>query len=562
MSGRDQQSPIQDIKAAQEGASGLRVWLLLLLLIYGAGLTQTMSEPWVGMHDWNGAFFSQLARNLLRYPISVHHGMPIVAVGSEVPPVEERSTYATHPPGLVWLVAGAFAVFGESESVARMVPILSSLATLGLLVWVVFHAYGRGVAVVSGAIYGLMPMSVYFGRMVNHEPVCLLCMIAATAAWMQILNTGVSKKRVVAWTACTAALVAGVWVDWSVVLFAGVFCVHVVWTYFQKQIGKKVLLTVFGIVGLATASMMAFLVFAGLEGQWEDLVSIFLSRAGQSGGGPIRKDVTSPGGVGTYAVENLTWPVAVLATIGLAASVFSFFIRRNMQGPAGGSIGLGQTEQQPISRYAARAGLGLILITGVVWLLVFWRQYERHNYWMYYLGPAAAVFSARTVMALWERLSHINRSLGYAVAGLVVMTIMAVGYSGTQDYFDRISRSYPPEVVADWKTIHQRTTPHERVLLFRNPILVEERGGYRFRNLVPPQLAYYLDRSIDVEQDFFKVTTRRETHSVFVISKAEAVIHHEKLASLRQEFPEDPLRLLVVFELKRSMQTERRRSRP
>ena len=51
--------------------------IALLCGMYAYGLTRDINEPWVGWHDWNGAFFSQLARNFLRYPFDVHRGMPI-----------------------------------------------------------------------------------------------------------------------------------------------------------------------------------------------------------------------------------------------------------------------------------------------------------------------------------------------------------------------------------------------------------------------------------------------------------------------------------------------------
>src|SRR5690606_8462102 len=118
-------------------------------------------------------FFSQLARNFLRYPFDIHHGMPIVAAGEAVPPPDARSLYATHPPALVWLVAGVFQAFGATEWVARLVPITFSLAAFGLLLWLITTAWGPWTAAMAGLFYAVMPMSVYYGRMVDHEAVCL-----------------------------------------------------------------------------------------------------------------------------------------------------------------------------------------------------------------------------------------------------------------------------------------------------------------------------------------------------------------------------------------------------
>ena len=106
----------------------------IILILYAVIILRDIRDPWTGLHDWNGAFYSQLARNLLRYPFDMHHGMPVVAVGDALPQDGEWSFYPTHPPGLVWCIAVSFRIFGEHEWAARLVPILASLATLSLLI--------------------------------------------------------------------------------------------------------------------------------------------------------------------------------------------------------------------------------------------------------------------------------------------------------------------------------------------------------------------------------------------------------------------------------------------
>jgi|GEM_PF-1791798 len=536
------------------------VWLVLLLLVYSAGLTRNISAPWAGMHDWNGAFFSQLARNFHRYPMAVHHGMPIVAVGESVPPVEERSIYATHPPGLVWLVAGAFQVLGESEAVARLVPILASLGVLALLVWIVSRAYGSATAILAGLTYAVMPMPVYFGRMVDHEAVCLLTMVAAVAAWCVLADrTAARRKRAAALAAWMAAVGVGVWVDWSVVLFAGLFCGYVVVLAVRGHIERWLTASMILFSGAVVAGMIGFMVYAGLDGHWEDLLAIFLSRSTEKARLLGQGHALVANGAWGYTVGNLTWPVMVSSACGAMIVLGQWHSRRRKptvkQRPD--QVGDQITDQTPKRERrvlpgssTARHGLWLVLLTGVLWVAVFWRQYQLHNYWLFYLGPAAAVFSARAFVSLWRRLSLMGAVTAYGCVGVVLVLTVAAELRGTFAYFDQTSEELTL-LIADWRQVHEMTSPADRVVLYRDPIKVEQRGGYRFRNIVPPQLAYYLDRPLAVETDFARVGEGAERGAVYMLPKADAVIHGEALRVLRLRFREIPLTREVVFDLHR-----------
>ncbi|MFQ5429729.1 MAG: ArnT family glycosyltransferase [Phycisphaerae bacterium] len=518
--------------------------MLALLLLYGVGLTRDAFEPWVGMHDWNGAFFSQLARNLLRYPLSLHHGMPVVAVGATVPPPEEYSIYATHPPGLVWLVAAAFKFFGESESVARLVPIAASLGSLVLLVSLVERAVGRPAALLCGLIYALMPMSVYFGRMVNHEAVCLFSMLAGAATWAVAVDSAAApRRRAAAWLGWALALSFGIWVDWVVVLFVALSGVWGVVQFRRGRIGGRALAATLVIPAAATAGMVSFIVYEGLNGTWGDLAAIFSSRAGRAAGDVLERDAAAPGTVWTYVIENLTRPVALLAAIGAVA-----WVRRCRRGR------VAAPSAEDARGRAARAGLMLISMTGLLWLAIFWRQFERHNYWLFYLGPAAAILAADALIHLggWAATSVVRgagrRLLRLGAVGSVLLVTGGLELARTRDYFARTSR---PEIeVSTWRAIHERTKTGDRLLVYQDPVRTEQRGGYRFRNLVPPQWAYYLDRAFDVERDFARVIDRSDSHALFILPVRDAIARGEALAELRRRFHERLEGTRVVFDLR------------
>lgn len=509
--------------------------VLLVTAVYAAGLSRELTQPWVGMHDWNGAFFSQLARNLLRYPLSLHQGMPIVAVGESVPPPEERSIYATHPPGLTWLVAGAFAVLGEGEWVARLVPIAASLGTLWLLIWLIDRGIGRRTAVLAGLTYSVMPMSVYFGRMVDHEAICLFCMLAALCAWRFIRRRDLSARaRQGAWTLWVLSITCAIWVDWSGVLFACVFCGYAVIERRRGMVRGRTLAVVCAVVVIATAAMVTYLVEAGLAGSWADLIAIFNSRTTGSRGEPEWSGDAALSRQWTYTVENLTWPIAALFVIGL-------LLRSRV----------GRSKRPESSNYGGTEfdhGLGAVLVTALLWVCVLWRQYERHNYWLFYLGPAAAMHTAvaMTRLQIWidAAFGRGGRFALYASAGVVIV----FGLRGVDAYFERIW--YPSDAVTAWRRLHdEQSRAGDRVLMLVNPIRREQRGDYHFRNIVPPQFAYYLDRSFDVTPDLPAVR-EDSSYAVFVLPVADAVRLGGRLAPLQARFPNKQVGDQVIFTLK------------
>lgn len=510
---------------------------LLLTAIYGYGLTRDVSEPWHGVHDWNGAFFSQLARNFLRYPWSVHHGMPIVAAGAATPGPEDSSIYATHPPALVWLVAGSFRIFGESEWAARLVPIVFSLMTFVLFLWLAARAYDMWIAMLAGLFYAVMPMSVYFGRMVDHEAVCLFCMMAAAVGWMQLNRGGGTRAcRGIARYVWQAAIVASiwlcVWVDWSGVVFGGLL---VGWMGVQA-LRKKSDWTAFAVVGvgaaIAVVSMVCFIVYAGLEGRWSDLAAIFFSRAAE------HEDIAGAGIAGDWwrhIFNNLTWLLAILAIVGSSISVFGRRV-----------AGVGDSIE---ARSAARVGLNLVALAAIVWVGVFWKQFERHEYWMFYIGPAVAISGAIAILTLVDIAWRARARFSVVALFVVAMAAAAIEVDWRNWMFGRIHQ-VDPRMIDDWRAVREMTAPTDRVLLYHDPFRVERRGGYVFRNIVPPHMAWYMDRAMGVERDVGNLPIDARSYAVFVIDSRSAARLHERDQQVFRGLPANALVGQVVFDMR------------
>ena len=445
--------------------------LVLLLTAYAVGLCRQIDEPWIRIHDWNGAFYSQLARNALRYPFDIHHGMPLVAVGENAAP-QDRSIYATHPAGLVWVIAAAFKLFGENEFAARLAAIVASLLSLSLLFDLVRRWMGLPMALLAGFVYAIMPLNVFFGRMVNHEPFCMAAMLCALWCW-QALETPPTPRthRLSHLAGFALAVFFCAAIDWPGFLFAALFSLYAAYAWRRKRINGGLCAFVWATTTLACAAVTLHIVYAGLDGSWHSLWSIFTARTGSGA-----DDQIIVGNAWTHTIENASLVAIIFSLIGLTGLCFRRF--RNLV---------------PIDRLPAAM---VLLATGVLWVALFWRQYRIHNYWGFYLGPVLAILTAlgfSIVKMMTVRFGRI------ASDGLLVVSLLLVIVAG-QRHSDLFFNSIlcPPEYVSAWKRMHDRTPKGVIVQLPWNPIRAERFGEYIYRNITPPQMAWYLDRPFEV----------------------------------------------------------------
>ena len=130
-------------------------WLIILILL-ALILTDHLAKPFIGHHDWNGVFYSQIARNYLRF------GLLETKLGQLTGP---DSFYTHYPPLFPLTLAAAFKVFGISDLVSRLVPV--GLTIAGLLV---LYRISSSWVVIAVA---LTPMLRYFGQMPSQEPLII-----------------------------------------------------------------------------------------------------------------------------------------------------------------------------------------------------------------------------------------------------------------------------------------------------------------------------------------------------------------------------------------------------
>ena len=232
--------------------SSSKLWIFLFaaaLVFQATLLTRDIAGPWIDESDFNGACWSQSAHNTLRAGLWATKGVPSAFYFDPLP-IPADKYYTHHPAVLPLTLAGMFAVFGEHEWVARMLPVLFSLASTVLLFFLVKGCAGIRAAALSTTVFVTLPMELHYGRMVNFEPLELTWMFASLLA----LRRWEQTRAMVWWIAVLATFALMFWTAWLGYLFLLVLCLHYLITARQKNPRLALLF-----IGVSFASFLLFL---------------------------------------------------------------------------------------------------------------------------------------------------------------------------------------------------------------------------------------------------------------------------------------------------------------
>lgn len=166
-------------------------YAIFLILILGAVLLSiNVSKPFIGHHDFNSAFFSQIARNLTK--VNIASSKLGLVVGSGPLDQKHLSYYIDNVPLHPWLIALSFRLFGQGEFQARIISSLASLGSALFVYKITKELSSKSAAALAGLLYVTSPMFIYFGSNVFPEPLAIF--FSLTSFYFFIL--WLAKKRV------------------------------------------------------------------------------------------------------------------------------------------------------------------------------------------------------------------------------------------------------------------------------------------------------------------------------------------------------------------------------
>jgi hypothetical protein len=378
-----------------------RVWtvgFVVILLGLLAGLVVHVNKPFIGYHEWGTTIWAQTAHNNLRAGLLTTLGVPSGTYCGPLP-IPQTGYFIDHPPMLPLTVTALFAVFGEQEWAARLVPIVCSLGTIVCLWLLVRSCVGERAATLCAAVFALQPMELYFGRVVDHEA-CGLFFITAVVLCIRCWHlTNEMRWR----NAALTCLFVGMWTAWPVYLLAGVgFWVLLA---MRQRAEKRLAWIVFT---LTAASVVLYVLYIrlGRSDAWDILYAMFQFRTG----------VKSTGDPGIpwlpwalRQIEYLTTRFSPTAW-GLALIGAVYLIKHHAA-----SQGL---------RWLMWANLTLLLVA-VLWIVGFRNGSYIHSFWGFYFLPFVAIAAG---LGLDWLLSFQEKAIGTPLLQRLALTLVVLAF--------------------------------------------------------------------------------------------------------------------------------------
>jgi 4-amino-4-deoxy-L-arabinose transferase-like glycosyltransferase len=196
--------------AIRRTTSLLAPWVLAVYAF--ALLSIGLTRDWRLRHEDNGAMFTTLALSHLKLGLARTRAHDVFFN----PHTGEAIPYGHHPPATALVLAGAFALTGsDSPAVARLTVIVFHLGSLFLLTTLLGRFFERRRALLGGFVMATLPMSSYYGRMVNYEPLCLFAILLQFHGYVRFKQAGRTHDLI--WL--SLGIVLGGLIDWPSFFF-------------------------------------------------------------------------------------------------------------------------------------------------------------------------------------------------------------------------------------------------------------------------------------------------------------------------------------------------------
>ena len=337
-------------------------WVLLALaaLFYCLVCARGIAGPWHWGHNgYNGAAFSQAAKNSARFGII---GQAPYHYDREPPP--PSAIYTHHPLAIHAHLVTSFAIFGAHEGAARAIPFAYSLAAWLMLVLLVRRFWGDRTACLAGLAYALTPLNLIFANMVDHEQGGIFACLLLLYLYLRWLETGGRFFAVL----CAAAVTLAVQFDWPGYYVAFAIAVHCLVAGIRGTAPPRWRSFIAGFSAVTLANMLVFFawIYATRDGL-DDMAEAFR----------IRSRAPSVGGYLALLSRRL---LLLFGPVLLSTAAM---------GALGGALA---RKRHPVP---SRALVPLAFVfAGIVQVVAFPHAAELHSYWIYYWGPAAAIWAA------------------------------------------------------------------------------------------------------------------------------------------------------------------------
>ena len=431
-----------------------RHFFLILILIFAAFLLSlNIEKPFYGHHDWNGLWYSTIARNFLRYGVFATKFGSVLNQDFVTP--QEFQYFTHYTPVFPLLLALAFKIFGVFEASARSLSILFSLFTLVLIYILGTKIFERGIGLTAAAFASVMPIFIYFGKMPVHDVLVLPMILLTIIAYYDYLKSPKTGNLI----RLLLALALAQFIHWAAYFLSIILFIH--WLSFYKS-KDRLKAFIFPLISLGLFLLHLFHVYI-LTGSFfgGGLREIALGRLNiNSEGSRISLKL--------LVFQEFHWINAYFPKIILVLSLlFILYFLRNFR-----------TLKQNISLQM----MLIVFLAGIAYETIFINVTYYHDYVLIYLVPFIALSAAWAISYIGEKFK-----LKSKIFILLVILIACISLAEKETFLKVLIWGAPgKEGYEMGKYINQNTESGQEIL-FLSP---------DFAHYFEVNVGYYADRKI------------------------------------------------------------------
>jgi 4-amino-4-deoxy-L-arabinose transferase-like glycosyltransferase len=356
-------------------------FLLYLILLFAATVRLlTLNHPFQRDPEGCGSFYGLLARNYLRWPLSITLGVPVqsLGVGHGAP-----YFYPNHPGLLPMLIALVECLFGDGEWQTRLPTAIFTVACVWLVYALLVHRAGARAALLAAAFFAITPMVLLFGGqpdVINSQLVFFI--LLSIAAYLRFHENPSARSLLL----LAAAFAPAGLTDWPAFHLVVVLGIHFVCT---KPIRKWPWIIAFGFISLAVF-MIPYGQGIAIKHDWRWMSTLVQRRT--------LSNVADSTGSFTFGdwIRNAIFGFAYHRHNGpiLPLTVVWIFLAAT------------QWRKRPETKLIA-----LVLAWAALHVLIGRQGVYVHEWWWWPLTPAAAMAAGVTLDAFWPSARVWNASL-------------------------------------------------------------------------------------------------------------------------------------------------------
>ena len=209
-----------------------KLWPFTVIIVISLlVLLPNINKSFTGHHDWNGVFYSKIARNYLKYPISVTKLGQMTGL---------NHFYTHYPPLMPLLLALNFLVFGLSDLSARLLPIGFTLLSFLAIFRMTQKLKLKPLLGLASVLVIFTPMLRYFSHMPSQEALMIFFSIFSVNLYLDLINKPKPKHQ---YEFYLATLLNGL-TGWAGYFIYPILAIHAFFTH------KKVLPIILKSIGI------------------------------------------------------------------------------------------------------------------------------------------------------------------------------------------------------------------------------------------------------------------------------------------------------------------------